>query len=184
MFSILFVELLHIGHLQHPNPHDTSAATLPLRVLLMLPSNVGISAIGLSLVTFFGIKKNIVVQACCGHLPLCSTFSRTSTISPLVSFVKSWGTFGWKPSHPTPVFALYDLDTLSNHTLYEPWQCFLRSLQFRIFPRLVLHFLPVFVTLPVPCPILSSLLHSGSTAWHPLLVSSGSVLLHSMLWAS
>ena len=43
------------------------------------------SAIGLSLVTVLGIKKNIVVQACCGHLPLCSTFSRNSTISLLVS---------------------------------------------------------------------------------------------------
>ena len=49
--------------------------------------NVGMSAIGLSLVTFFGIKTNIVVHACCGHFPLCSTFSRNSTISPLVSFV-------------------------------------------------------------------------------------------------
>ena len=42
--------------------------------------NVGMSAIGLSLVTFFGIKKNIVVQTCCGHFPLCSTFSKNSTI--------------------------------------------------------------------------------------------------------
>ena len=42
------------------------------------------SAIGLSLVTFFGIKKNIVVQACCGHFPLCPTFSKSSTISPVV----------------------------------------------------------------------------------------------------
>ena len=54
--------------------------------------NVGISAIGLSLVTFLGIKKNIVVPACCGHCALCSTLSKNSTISPLVSFVKSKGT--------------------------------------------------------------------------------------------
>ena len=69
--------------------------------------NVGISAIGLSLVTFF------VVQACCGHLPLCSNFSRNSTISPPVSFVASRGTFGWNPSHPTPVFSLYNPDAFS-----------------------------------------------------------------------
>ena len=43
--------------------------------------NVGISASGLSLVTFFGIKKKIVVHACCGHFPLCSTFFKNSTIS-------------------------------------------------------------------------------------------------------
>ena len=55
--------------------------------------NVGISAIGLSLVALFGIQKNIVVQACCGHLPLCSTFSKNSTISSVVSLVKSRGTF-------------------------------------------------------------------------------------------
>ena len=61
--------------------------------------------------TFFGIKKNIVVQACCGHVPLCSAFSKNSTISPLVSLVKSKRTFGWKSSHPTRVFALYNLDT-------------------------------------------------------------------------
>ena len=52
------------------------------------------------------IRKNIVVQACCGHFPLCSTFSKNSTTSPLVSFVKSRETLEWKPPHPTPVFAL------------------------------------------------------------------------------
>ena len=63
--------------------------------------NVGICAIGLSHVTFFGIRKNIVVQTCCGHLPHCSTFSKNSTISPLISFGKSRGSLGWNPSHPT-----------------------------------------------------------------------------------
>ena len=46
--------------------------------------------------------------------PLCSSFSKNSTIFPLVSCVKSIGTFGWNPSHPTPVFALYNLDAFSN----------------------------------------------------------------------
>ena len=45
-------------------------------------------------VTFFGIKKNIVVHACCRHFPLCSTFSRNCTISPLVSFVSPRGPQG------------------------------------------------------------------------------------------
>ena len=48
---------------------------------------------GCSLVTFFGIRKDIVVQACCGQLPLCSTFFRNSTISHLVSSEKSKGTW-------------------------------------------------------------------------------------------
>ena len=52
---------------------------------------VGISAIGCSLVTFFGIKKKSVLQACCGHLPRCSTFFRNATSSPLD---KSSGTLG------------------------------------------------------------------------------------------
>ena len=40
---------------------------------------VGSNAIDLSLMTLFGIRKNKVVQACCGHLPHCSTCSKNST---------------------------------------------------------------------------------------------------------
>ena len=72
--------------------------------------NVGMSEIGLSLVTFFGIKKHIAVHACCGHFQK----KKNSTTSPLVSFVTFRWTLGWKPSHPTPVFALYSFDTFSN----------------------------------------------------------------------
>ena len=66
--------------------------------------SVGISAICLSLVTFSGIRKNIVVQACCGHSPLCSS-PRIPRF--LLSFLLSSpvALLGWKPSHPTPVFA-------------------------------------------------------------------------------
>ena len=111
----LFSELLH----------GTSAATSPpqrpkIKIASHQRINVGISAIGLSLVTFFGIRKNIVVQACCGHLPLCSTLSKNSTIPPLVSSVKSKGTLGWKPSHPPPVFALYILDAVSKSLSDQP----------------------------------------------------------------
>ena len=45
-----------------------------------------ISAIELSLATIFGIKKNIVVQACRSHLPHFCTLSKSSTTSPLVYF--------------------------------------------------------------------------------------------------
>ena len=55
---------------------------------------VGISAFGRPLVTFFGVKKNIVVQAFCGLLPLCSTFSKNSSTSRHVSLANSSGTFG------------------------------------------------------------------------------------------
>ena len=62
--------------------------------------NVAISAIGLSLVTFFGIKKNIVVQACCGHFPLCSTFSKKNPRF-LLSFPLSHPEGPWGGSHHT-----------------------------------------------------------------------------------
>ena len=110
-------------HFHQYFPHCTLSSSMSpvggvaLDAILLLPLpgavNVGMSAIGLSLVTFLGIKKNIVVQACCGHLPLCSTFSRNSTISLLGSFVKSKGTFGWNPSRPTPVSAVYNPDAFS-----------------------------------------------------------------------
>ena len=54
-----------------------------------------------------------------GLLRLCSTFSKTSTISPLVSCVQSKGTLGWKPSRPTPVFALYNLDAFAVNTPFS-----------------------------------------------------------------
>ena len=69
-----------------------TALQLPLRHLKCSQSfsptyNVGISAIGLWLVTFFGLRKNIVVQACCGHIPLCSTSPATQP--PLHLFLLS-----------------------------------------------------------------------------------------------
>ena len=63
-------------------------------------TTVGMSAIGISLVTFFGIKNNIVVHACCGHFSTVFHFFKNSTTSSVVSLVKSKGTFGWKQSHP------------------------------------------------------------------------------------
>ena len=48
----------------------------------------------------FGTRKNIAVQVCCGHFPLCSTFSKNSATS-------------WDPSHPSPVLAFYNLEAFS-----------------------------------------------------------------------
>ena len=133
--------------------------------------SVGISAIGFSLVTFYGIKKNIVVHACCGHFPLCSTFSVNSTISPLVSFVKA-----------TPVFALKNLETFSKTHAYNIGSAssnFLSSL----FPNACPPSSARFRHTATALPILSSLLHSGPKALRPLLPSPRSALLLSMLRA-
>ena len=54
--------------------------------------SVSRSQIGLLLETFLGLKKNIVVHACCGNFPLCSTFSLYSTIYSL--FFSHPGNFG------------------------------------------------------------------------------------------
>ena len=89
IFPTPFVEQLRFDHPWRPNQLDTSAATSGALKATRLRINVGKSAIGLSLVTLFGIRKNIVVQ--------------NSKIFPLVSFVKFKGTCGWNPSHPTPV---------------------------------------------------------------------------------
>ena len=80
-------------------PSISPVSSVPLYAILLLPLchswcseashqriNVCISAFGLSLVTFFGIEKNIVVHACCGHLPL--SFLLLSPEGPC-------------PSHPT-----------------------------------------------------------------------------------
>ena len=98
-FPKLFAVLLRCVHPWHPNQYDTCSAISSPGALRRSHQRtiVGISAIGCSLVKFFGIKKNIVVQACCGHFPLGSTFltfSKNSTTSSRVFFVKSNGTFG------------------------------------------------------------------------------------------
>ena len=111
--------------------------------------NVGISAIGSPLVTSFGIKKNIVVQACCGHFPLCSTSSKTPHLLLLLS----------NPEAPlggcrrTPLLFLHCKAStpspdrsLSALARPPPISSTLHCQQ------LILHVLHVFVTLPVSCP--------------------------------
>ena len=56
-------------------------------------------------------------HCCAGLLRPFSPFPRISRFL-LVSLVKSTGTFGWKPSHPTPIFALYHFDTFFKFTLF------------------------------------------------------------------
>ena len=81
-------------------------------------SNVDIGAIGLSLVTFFGIKKNIVVQSCCGHLLLLLSSNPEGLLGE---------------SHRIPLLfsAFYHLEAFSR-SLIEPWQCFLPFLKLLI----------------------------------------------------
>ena len=136
--------------------------------------SVGISAIGLSFVTFFGIKKNIVVHACCGHFPLCPTFSKNSTTSPIVSFVKSKGNLWGGSRHILLLSLLCTLPTLFPiHTLFTtaahpPISSVPHSS--KVCPP---HSAP-------PHHIPQSSLHNGPTISHPLLHSTGSVLLLSM----
>ena len=81
----------------------SAISRVPINPILLMPlrhfwcpqstdvSNVGINAIGLSLVTFFGIKKNIFVEACCGLFPLCSTLSKKLHLFLLSSPTELWG---------------------------------------------------------------------------------------------
>ena len=104
-FTCSICEPLHF-HVHFPTSSLCSSisaiCSVPINTIHLLPLhhlrtlrashqriNVGTSAIDLSLDTFFGIKKNIVVHACCGHLPLCSTFTKNSTSSFVVSCAKS-----------------------------------------------------------------------------------------------
>ena len=54
----------------------------------------------------FWYQENRVVQACCGHFPQCSTFSKQMTSSSLIPFERFKRTRGWKPSRPAPVVVL------------------------------------------------------------------------------
>ena len=83
-FPTLLAELLRFDHPWRPNQTRYFCCHFATTGVLRASHqriNVGINAIGLSLVTFFGIKKNIVVQACCDYLPPSSTFSTNSTTS-------------------------------------------------------------------------------------------------------
>ena len=82
------------------------------------------------------------MHACCGHTTLFHLLQEHIQVN-----------FGWKPSHPTPAFALYNLDGFSSShssslVVLPPISSILH------FPWLVLQVLDAFVTLPMLCPFL------------------------------
>ena len=109
---------------------------------------------------------------------------KNSTFSPFFSFVKSKGTFGWKPSHPTPVFALYNLDAFSQVTFFQPRQRFLTFLQFIIPPWLILHILCFPRHIANASAILAFSPHDDLTISRLVLPPSESALLLSTSLAS
>ena len=112
---------------------------------------VGNSAIGRSLVTFFGIKKNIVVQAGCGHLPHCSTFSKNSIINPHVSFDNSSETLMGENHHiPHPSLScnssLLVQDLLSSTSAALPSKLFVFQILHLRVPQCLAHSCLFFLT--------------------------------------
>ena len=120
--------------------------------------NVGMSAIGLSLVTFFGIKKKY--RRACLLRPfstLLHLFQELHCVSSCFLCHIQEDFFGRRPSEPTPVFALYNLDT------------------FPIRPLLALAGLP---------PISSTPHFSKASSMFCTLSSHCQCLAHSFLFAS
>ena len=94
------------------------------------------------------------MQACCGHFStLFPPFSSISTISLLVSFIKSKRILGWKPSHSTPVLSLHNLEAFSKSNSFSLGKASSNFHQFLMFPRLVLQILHALITLPMLCPL-------------------------------
>ena len=114
-FPRLSAELLHFYHRLRPTRDGTSAAG----ALKASHQRIGISAIGLSLMAFLGIKKNIVVQACCGQFPVCSTFSKNSTIFSSRFFCQVQKNLWVESFTSHPVFALYNLDAFSKSASFN-----------------------------------------------------------------
>ena len=132
--------------------------------------NVGKSAIGRSLVTFFGIKKNIVVQACCGHFHFVfHLLEELHDFSPVLSS-KPNGLSGGSRHIPL-LFLLCTISTLFPiHTILAlvglP-QIFSAPCSSKVFPLCAARFRHVANALPT----LLSLLHSGPTAWFLFSIS-------------
>ena len=167
-FPIQFAGLLHFVHQWRPNQSDASAATSPI--------NVGTSAISLSHVTLFEIKKNIMVLACCGHSPLCSTFSKNPTTSPLDSFCQLQGHLSVeaacrclvKISTPFPdrtFLALARLPPIASNLHFS---------------KTYFHVLQAFVTLPMLCPFFHLCLAAVHRPGIRFLLLQRSALLLSM----
>ena len=48
-------------------------------------------------------------------------FPKTPQFLFLFLSSRPMGFFGWKPSHPSPVFSLYNLEAFSQFALFQPW---------------------------------------------------------------
>ena len=89
-------------------PKSVSTAISPSQVLSKLPTkriNVDMKRNRPRTRDILRNQENIVAQACCGNFH--SPSQKKSAIHAFVSFTR---TLGWKPSHPTPVFVLYNID--------------------------------------------------------------------------
>ena len=129
--------LLHYGLPKCPSWISSLTSTFAPTVL-----SLGRRAIGLSLVTLFEIKKNIVVLVCSGQNPRCSTFVRTPRIISHRCSVRFTGSVGWKPSIPKPVKNVKILATCRSISFF--FHCrkhLLHISQFVMLPRFVVQLL-------------------------------------------
>ena len=143
--------LLHYGLPKCPSWISSLASTFAPTVL-----SLGRRAIGLSLVTLFEIKKNIVVLVCSGQNPRCSTFVRTPRIIAHRCSVRFTGSVGWKPSIPKPVKNVKILVTCRSISFF--FHCrkhLLHISQFVMLPRFVVQLLRLVADLPVIALLLS-----------------------------
>ena len=169
-----FVGLLHPCHLWRPQStryfccqFSTSGVLNASRQRI----NVGMGAIGISLVTFFGIKKKIVVQACCGFVPPSPRLPRF-----LLLFLASNPRGLWDGSHrvlllfsPCTISMLFAVRTLL--ALEKASSTFFNSSFSKACPSSSArshHTASAF-------PILPSLLRNDPTTLHPPLLSLGPV---------
>ena len=118
-------------------------------------TNVGTSAIGLSLVTFFGIKKNIVVHACCGHFPLCSTFfQELHCVSSSRFFCHIQGDVWAEAITTYSSFGLIQCRYFSNSPSFSLGRASSNFFNASFVQGFVLHVLHAIVALPMLCPFL------------------------------
>ena len=137
----------------------------------------GKSASGLSLVAFFGIKKNIVVQACCCHLP-----QMFHPLQELHHFSSCFScqiprNVGMKAIAPCSCLCLVTLRRLLQITFFFTSACPPPASSTPHFSTAC----PLRLALPDHIarlsPTLASSLHIWLEAWHSLLPSSETVIL-------
>ena len=185
MFPILFVELLRFDHPWRPNQRGTSASTSPRPALSKLPTNASSSAPARSVSHSWHSSESrrtsscMLVAATFNSAPPSPRTPRFPSSFPLLSPRGPWG-----GSRHTPLqFLFFQSRHFFQETLFQPWQFFLRTSQFRILPRLFLHILHLLITLPMLCPFFP---HRFTTIQQPHIIFIIFQDLHpspSMLWA-